>query len=179
MLHTASYFAEPKEADVTPPSSRDATLIQMIEQNDEKHEKMHARLRQDLDRLEEQVNKGLESLRLSAQSNLNRIEGVERMPVDATKLMLRTPVVVSILVTLLSVAFGIAGTWWTMRSGLDRLADKMESARQLQEASAQIQKMQIDMLSTAVKDVKNNQTMKQFDVQEVKDILMAGKAKPR
>ena len=162
---------------MTPPSSRDATLIQMIEQNDEKHEEAHRRLRQDLDRLEDQVNKGLEALRLSAQSNLNKIEGVERMPVDATKLMLRTPVVVSILVTLLTVAFGIAGTWWTMRSGLDRLTDKLESTEKLREASAQIQKMQIEMLSTTVKDVKNSQTLKQFDVQEVKDLLVAGKAK--
>src|SRR5512132_642111 len=90
-------------------------LIQMIEQNDQKHEEAHRRLRQDLDKLEEQVNKGLESLRERAQANRLKLEEIERLPVDATKLILRTPVVVTIVAFVLA----IAGAGWAIKSSVD------------------------------------------------------------
>ncbi len=149
-------------------SQRDTTIIQMIQQNDEKHEEAHRRLRQDIDRIEDNVNKGLEALRLLSAANLAKIEANAQLPIDATKLILRTPVVVSIVIFVVITV----GAVWGIRSSNDRLADRME-------ATARLQEEQITAIKADVKDVKQRQELKQYDVQELKDMLIRGQLKTR
>ena len=148
-------------------SQRDA-LIQMVQQNDEKHEESHRRLRQDLDRLEDNVNKGLESLRILTAANLAKIEANAQLPIDATKLILRTPVVVSIVIFVVITV----GAVWGIRSSNERLADRVE-------ATARLQEEQITAIKADVKEVKQRQELKQYDVQELKDMIINGQIKIR
>lgn len=147
---------------MTPP--RDG-LLQMIQQNDEKHDEAHRRLRQDLDRLEEQVNKGFNSLREGFLTNSSRIETVANTPIDATKLVLNTKVVVALLVMVL----GIAAAVWTIRSGMDRLSDRME-------ATAKLQDVQSGALKTAVDEMRRRQELQQYELQSLKEAILAMKA---
>lgn len=145
---------------------RDDGLLQMIEQNDDKHEEAHRRLRQDLDKLEEQVNKGLQSLRDGFNANKSRIETVEQKPIDATKLVLSTPVVVTIVV----IALGIAAGVWGIRSSMQQLADKLES-------SAKLQDVQNTALKTSVDEMRRRQELQQYEIQGLKEAILTGKAR--
>lgn len=145
---------------------RDDGLLQMIEQNDDKHEEAHRRLRQDLDRLEEQVNKGLQSLRDGFMANQSSIEHLKQKPIDATKLVLSTPVVVTIVV----IALGIAAGVWGIRSSMQQLADKLES-------SAKLQDVQNTALKTSVDEMRRRQELQQYEIQGLKEAILTGKAR--
>jgi len=148
-------------------SRRDDGLIQMIEQNDEKHEAGHERLRRDIDRvegfakrLEDQVNKGFESLREGRQSNTARIQQLEAAPIDATKLFLNAKVVVAAII----VALGIAGMLWGLKSAVSDLASKLDTASKIQELQNATMKSTLD-------DMKRRQELQQYEIQGVKDAL--------
>jgi hypothetical protein len=134
--------------------------MQMIEQIDDKHTEAHRRMRQDLDRLEEQVNKGFDSLREGRQHNAARIEKLETAPLDATKLVLNSKVVVSMLI----LALGIAASVWGLRSGISDLASKLDTAYKLQE-------MQNATMKTSLDDMKRRQELQQYEIQNLKDIV--------
>jgi len=150
--------------DKTMPERERSGLFQAIDQNDRKHTEAHTRLRHDLDKLEEQVNQGLEGLRSMARSNLAKIESIERTPVDATKLMLRAPVVVTVII----VALGGVGAVWSIRSGQDRLSDKVEAAFKLQQ-------VQYDALKTAVDQNSRRTELQQYEIQGIKEMILTGK----
>jgi len=142
-------------------------LVQMVEHVDQKHEEAHKRLRLDLRQLEEEVNKGFQSLRESSLTNRAKITEIEKMPVDATKLVLSTPVIVAMIV----MALGIAAAMWSVRSGMERLSDKMEAASKLSD-------VQNGALKTSVDDMKRRQELQQYEIQSLKEaILTANPAK--
>lgn len=144
---------------MTPP--RGDGLIQMVQQNDEKHDEAHRRLRQDFDKLEEQVNKGFESIRERITASESNIKSIEKTPIDATKLVLSTPVVV----TLVIMALGIAAAVWGVRAGMEQLAEKMESAAKLQD-------MQNTALKTSMDDMRRRQELQQYEVQGLKEAVL-------
>jgi hypothetical protein len=148
-------------------SRRDDGVIQMIEQIDEKHAEAHRRLRQDLDRLEEQVNRGFESLREGRQSNSSRIEKLETAPIDATKLVLNSKVVVSLVV----IALGIAAAVWGLRSAITDLASKMDTTYKLQELQNVATKAATDDVKASINDMKRRQELQQYEIQGLKDMV--------
>lgn len=144
---------------------RDDGLHQMLEQIDEKHSDAHKRLRQDLDRLEEQLNKGLETLREGRQANSARIEKLETSPVDATKLVLNSRVVV----TLVIIALGIAASVWNLKSSITEIASKMDNTYKLQE-------LQNSQMNKSIDSMKQRQELQQYELQGVKDEIQGFKA---
>lgn len=148
------------------PRSTDA-LAQMIENVDGNHTDAHKRLRGDLEELKREMTRGFSALRDDIHTNKASIAEVKNTPVDATKLMLRTPVVV----TLVAVVLGIAAAVWGIRSGMDRIADKME-------ATARLQDVQTSALKTSVDEMKRRQELQQFELQALKEaVLVSNKAK--
>lgn len=149
---------------------RDDGAIQMIEQIDEKHTEAHRRLRHefdllshDVDLLKDQVNKGFESAREGRQTNANRIEKLETSPVDVTKLVLSSKVVV----TLVIIALGIAASVWKLQSSISDLAGKMDTTYKLQE-------LQNNQMKDSIDEMKREQKLRQYEVQELKDAIRDG-----
>jgi len=151
-----------------PRRSTDA-LQQMIENVDENHVDAHKRLRGDFEELKREMTRGLNALRDDIHTVKSSIEGVKNAPLDATKLMLRTPVVV----TLVIMAIGIAAAVWGIRSGMDRIADKME-------ATSRLQDVQNSALKVSVDEMKRRQEIQQSEIQGMKEmILKQGEARAR
>jgi len=144
-------------------SRRDDGFIQMIEQIDEKHTEAHRRMRQDLDRLEEQVNKGFEALREGRQSNTLRIQNLEAAPIDASKLFLNAKIVIAAII----MAVGIAAAVWGLKSAISDLTSKLDTASKIQE-------LQNNTMKNSVDDMKRRQELQQFQIQELKDAIRDG-----
>jgi hypothetical protein len=159
---------------MTPP--RDG-LIQMIQQNDDKHEEAHRRLRQDLDKLEEQVNKGFQSLRDGFITNQSRIDTVANAPIDVAKLVMTPRIVIGIVMLVLSVAGAMWASTLGLRSDVRDILTRMDAKRADDANLARIQELQIGMLKATVEDMKKRQELKQYDIQDLTNALNGMKDK--
>lgn len=145
--------------------SRDA-LAQMIENVDKNHAAAHVRIREDFKRFEEELDKRYQLLYDGYMTNKAKIAEIEKTPIDATKLVLGTKVIVALVVLVL----GVAAAVWSLRSGMDRLADKME-------ATAKLQDVQTVGLKTSVDDMKRRQELQQYEIQGLKEAILTGKGR--
>ena len=144
------------------PLSRDA-LVQKIENVDENHQDAHRRLRNDLDSLKLEMNNAFRALREDISANKSSIELVKQTPLDATKLVLSSRVVVA----LVAIALGIAAAVWSIRSGMEQISDKME-------ATAKLQDVQTSALKSSVDDMKRRQELQQYEIQGLKEAILVG-----
>ena len=145
-----------------PPRSP-AALEQMIENVDENHQDAHKRLRHDLEVLEQEMNNGFKSLREDIHTNKNSIELLKQTPLDATKLVLNSKVVVALVI----MALGIAASVWSIRSGMDQMASRMETATKLQD-------VQYAAIKTSVDEMRRRQELQQFELQSLKEAILVG-----
>lgn len=168
-------------ADGTPMTAarRDDGLMQMIQQNDEKHSDAHKRLRQDLDRLEEQVNKGFETLREGRQANSARIDHLERAPTDISKVVLAPRIVVAIV----GLIVGIAGVFWAstygLRSDVRDILTRIEAQRSASEAMGRLQDVQAAAMRESIEAMKRRQELQQYELQGMKELILTGKVRTR
>ena len=145
---------------------RQEGLYQAIAQVDVKHDAAHKRLREDFRVLEERMGEAIQLLRDRSETNAKGIDKLVAMPVDATKLMLRAPVVVTVLVF----ALGMAAAVWSIRSSMERLSDKVE-------ATAKLQDVQNSGLKSAVDAVSRRQELLQYEFQSFKEQTLMGAIK--
>lgn len=162
---------------VTIPSSPDG-LLMMIEQHDDKHSAAHRRLRGDIDRLETQLNAGLQSLRDGHRDNAANIETVSNRPVDAARIMLTPSVVATIVVASLSIAGGVWASNSGIRSDVRDIITKMEAQDRTATATARFQDAQTSSLRSAIDDLKRQMELLKYEQQRLReDVTKKGTAR--
>lgn len=145
---------------------RQEGLHQAIAHVDVKHDAAHKRLREDFRELEDRMSEAVQLLRDRSEANAREINKLTATPVDATKLMLKAPVVV----TLVIFALGMAAAVWSIRSSMDRLSDKVE-------ATAKLQDVQNSGLKASVDAVQRRQELLQYEFQSFKEQTLIGRKK--
>jgi len=155
------------------------SLLQMIDQNDEKHDDAHKRLRTDLDRFEGQMQAALNEIRERQSEIRAKVEEAAGRPIDAMKLVLTPRVVMSIVAS----ALVVAGTMWAstlgLRSDVRDILTRMEAQKSANEAAVKLQEIQANSLRNAVDDMKRRQELQQYEIQALKEVILTGKGKAR
>ncbi len=154
-------------------------LIQMIENVDEKHQDAHARLRADFRALEAEVNKGFQSLREGYMTNRAKIDEVEKMPVDAMKLMLTPRIVASIVVSALLMAGGIWASTSGLRSDMRDVLTRMDAQKTAVDTTAKMQELQANTLRNNIDELKRRQELFQYELTALKEVILTKSTKPQ
>lgn len=165
---------------MTPSNPQHEGLLQMVQQNDDKHEEAHERLRRDLRELEKQVSAGLQSSRDSDTALRILIE----RPIDPGKVMLAPKLVVTIVLGVLSVAGAVWGLNSGMRSDVRDILTRMEAQRttiesqsKASEALGKLQEVQQSAIRNAIDEMKRRQELQQYEIQGLKEVILTGKVR--
>jgi hypothetical protein len=132
--------------DDSPSESTRAGLLQMIQQNDEKHEAAHKRLRETLRDLGDTVDSNFrhfEDQNNLVRSKLNEVSIKADTPVDATKLVLSSKAIIAVVLASVT----IAASYWN-------LSTKLDAQQRATEASAKLEEVQMKALGDAAADAK-------------------------
>ena len=115
-----------------------AGVLELVYQNDQKHDEAHRRMRHDLTEFEERM---VESMRrvVDTQHALQReVSQFVATPVDVTKMVFTPKIVVGVIIMVMS----IAGTVWTINSGLRSdvrdILTRMASEQRVSDANAKM-----------------------------------------
>ena len=151
-------------------------LLQMIEQNDQKHEDGHARLRQSLRDLHDTVERNFRHFEDQGnllRARLSAVDAYVATPLDATKLVLSTKAVIAVALA----AVTIAGSYWSLSVKLDTQQRSIESAAKLQEAQMQsLGSAAADAKATAA-DAKRQYELLRYEFQSLKETVIGKKAR--
>jgi hypothetical protein len=133
-------------------------LAQMVQQNDDKHEAGHLRLRQDIRRMDDRID----ALERGAQETARHVTRLEATPADVTKLYFAPRVVVAIVVT----ALALAGGQWELNATLrNELIKAIEVSTKLQDERA-------SALKTSVDAMQRRQELQQYEIQGLKEEIL-------
>lgn len=155
-----------------------ASLLQMITQNDQKHDEGHRRLRQALRDLEERVESNFAYLKdgfLANKSRLDTMDKLSTLPVDAAKLVLTPRVVVAIVAAAITLAGGIWASTAGLRSDVRDILTRMDAQKATYESSMKLQEVQSAALKTSVDDMKRRQELQQYEIQQLKEAILRRK----
>jgi len=159
--------------------------MELVQANDQKHEKGHTRLREDVTALESKVERHDEALK-SIEACLTRIEDTLKKPIDAMKLSF-TPRVVAVLV--MTVLSGIGGQWIinygqreelkanrVMMENATKLTDeRAAAARAAAEAEARLQTERSASMSDKISELQKAMEMRRLEIQAIRDIVQQRK----
>ena len=137
-------------------------LDQKIEQNDEKHEDGHRRLRTDIRHLERRLD---ELEKIGSATNV-RIIRLETTPVDVTKLKFTTNTVIAIVIAAATV---IASQITSSRSMKDDLLTSQKSSNDSMKADLL---KAIETQAESIREVKRKQDAQQYDINSLREEIV-------
>lgn len=157
-------------------------LLQMVQQNDDKHDDAHGRLRRDLRELEHQLTAGFQSLREAD----GKLQAAIDKPLDPAKVMLAPRLVVAIVAGVLGVAGGMWATTSGLRSDVRDILTRMEaqstamdSQSRASEALGKLQEVQQAAIRQSIDEMKRRQELQQYEIQGLKEVILTGKSRTR
>jgi hypothetical protein len=112
-------------------------VLELLDQTDQKHDEAHKRLRADVQKIEERHDEALGLLRDIAMANKTKILELEKTPIDATKIVMRAPVIVSIVVFVVTIVGGMYASTSGLRSSVDKIMLQMTAASDLSKERAE------------------------------------------
>jgi len=151
----------------------DSMLMQLVQQNDEKHEDNHHRLRADLRTLAEQVDE-IETRQHTIMGRVAKLENAP--PPDVTKLHFDTRVVVGIVLFAVSVFSANYASTYSLRSDVRDILTKMAQQDRLEESRAKLQEERSNTLRDAIESMKRRQELQQYELQGMKETILALKS---
>lgn len=165
-------------AEATGETMADDVLLQMITQNDDKHEKAHRRLRESLTELAEKVESNYQYLKDGHTADKSRIDAMEKqlgLPIDTARLALTPRVVFTIVTICIALAGGIWSSTSGLRSDVRDILTRMDAQKTAQEATIKLQELQSKTLQTAIDDMKRRQELQQYEIQQLKEVILGRK----
>lgn len=168
------------------PERRSDVLYQAMEQMDEKHDAAHKRLREDFRELEERMNDALQLIRDRQQENRERISKIADMPPNAEKLILNAKTIIAMVIFAVSITGGV----WSANSGVRAetsglrsdvrdILTRMEAQKNAYDSIAKLQEVQSNTVKTAIDDMKRRQELQQYEIQNLKEVILTGKGKAK
>ncbi len=145
-----------------------ALILQMVAQNDDKHESGHKRLRHDWRELEERIEKTEATL---AQHE-NRLVAMATAPHDLSKLSLSPGMVASIVIGIMSIVGGQLASTWGLRSDIALLNQRMSNQSEVDKGSQTMQIERAAALKGVVDDLKKKQDLLQLEVQSLRETIL-------
>ncbi len=150
-------------------------LEQMVAQNDDKQDEAHKRLRGDLQELRATVESNYVYLRDHHEVTRGRLDTLVATPVDVTKLVLAPRVVVGIVAAAVTLAAGLWGSTYGLRSDVRDILTRMDAQQKATEAVAKLQDLQWSTLKTTIDDMKRRQELQQFEIQALTKEIVSKK----
>ena len=158
-----------EETPMTTPSP-DA-LHQMILNVESNAHDAHRRLRDEIVHLKDQIDRGLSSVRTESNEDRRKFDvhaaTLAATPVDATKLVMSTRVII----TLIAGVLVIAGSLWN-------LGNRIDAQRLASENYREMQKIESSTIKSALDGMQRRQELQQYEIQGLKEAIITGKAKP-
>jgi len=158
-------------------------FLEILDQTDQKHTDAHQRLRTDFRELETRLDEAMKLLGEAHGANRAKLAELAATPVDMTKLVLRTPVVVSIILVICSIVGGMWASTSGLRSNIDKVVIQMEAASAL--AAERAQRVADnngvikDALATNSRDLKEQislitkrQELQQLQIQQMQESII-------
>jgi len=157
---------------------RAPSLLQMVQQNDEKHEGAHTRLRLAMDRLESR----LEEYETSCAKMDARVSVVEKARPEVEDLKWSTSRVAWIVGIALSIAGGMYASTYGLRSDVRDILTRTDAAIKQQdersntlktaiEAQAKLQDERSNNLKSSIDEMKRRIELQQFEISGLKDLI--------
>lgn len=140
---------------------RQSGLLQMVQQNDEKHDEQHQRLRDEVRKLEAR----LDTLARSDASHTLDLDRLDKRPVDVSNMWMRPQVAIAIVMFCLSIAGGMYASTYGIRSDV----------RDILTRSAALEKSQDDRyetLKSSIDEMKRRIELQQFQIGELRDMIV-------
>ena len=158
---------------------------EVLDQIDEKHSSSHTRLRGDLRGLETTVESNFRHF--DDQTRILRAEisaatAAASIPIDATKLVLTTPVVVSICGAVAVIVVSVFAANSGIRSDIRDINTKVDAQAKAMEAASALQTSQMTQIRDASNDAKaaaadarRQYELLRYEFQAMKESLTKGK----
>lgn len=140
---------------------RQPSLLQMLQQNDEKHEAAHTRLRLAHDRLDAR----LDAIDAACLKLEHRLSTLEKAPTELSNIRFTPQLVIWIVGAFLSVSGGMWASTYGLRSDVRDLLTRGDAQAKLEETRA-------DTLTKAIDEMKRRVELQQFEIQSLKDVLV-------
>jgi hypothetical protein len=168
---------------MTPSPFREG-LLQMIEQNDQKHDEAHKRLREDFREFlvqHENLLTASQSLRDRIIANENRLESLKDRPPDLEKAILSVKVVVAMIVFAITVVGGSWGASYSgrsenakanaerdvvlaqIRSDIRDMATRQDAEKEAKEADRRASQLRDEQWNRAIEAMQRRIEMIQYD----------------
>ncbi len=151
-----------------PNKTSTAVILQMVSQNDEKHEQGHQRLRTDWRELDERV----EHLETVSAQHENRLVAITSTPQDISKLSMSPGLVASIVLAVVGIVGTNLATTWGMRSDISSINLRLESRSELDKSTQKIQDERASALQKVVDEIKRKQDLQQLEVQSLRETIL-------
>lgn len=150
-------------------------VMQIVDELDTKHEDAHKRLRIDLRSLEERFDDATKLLHDNLATTRAKLADVAEhaaKPVDATKLVLSLPVIVTIVIA----AVSLGGVVWaanaSLRSDVRDILTRMDAQKMAIESALRLQEVQSNSLKTAVDEMRRRQELQQYEISGLKETIL-------
>jgi hypothetical protein len=160
---------------VTPAHPSTAAVLQMVQQNDDKHEDAHARLRATC-REHEGWMKRLEDL---INANTTAIAEVRATPPEAGKLRFSPSVVLTIVTISLSIGGGMWASTYGLRSDVRDILTRMALQSKSDEANLRLQDERATALRESIEAMKRRQELQQYELQSMRETMLETKSANR
>lgn len=140
---------------------RQSGLLQMVQQNDEKHDEQHQRLRDEVRKLEAR----LDTLARSDAAHTLDIDRLDKRPTDVSKLLFTPQLVVAIVTIAMSIAGGMYASTYGLRSDVRDILTRAD-------AQAKIQDERASTLRNSIDEMKRRVELQQFQIGELRDMIV-------
>lgn len=148
-------------------SSLPSPWREVLQQIDTGYAEAHKRLRADLTAAEQKIESNFNHFQDMALANRARIENLATTPIDATKLMLTTRAIL----TLVFGVVAVVASYWNLSSKLDAQQRSMEGAARLQEVQMKVLgDAAADAKATAA-DAKRQYELLRYEFQSLKEAM--------
>ena len=164
-----------------------AELLNLIAEKDREQQEDHKRLRKTLDELAEH----LEEQNKTIAANKTKIIELDKevalwkeRPVDAMKLVLTTRFVVGLLLFatvvvggVYTATLGLKQTDSDMKNAIANIMTKMDAQHEVSDANARISQASQAEQSKAIDEIKRQQALQAYEIQNLKDLLQGRRPK--
>lgn len=149
------------EGGVAPMSPSPDMLLKLVEQNDEKHEDGHKRLRVDYRELDARITK----LEASQAANETHFTKIDTTPTDVSQLHFTPQIVLLIVTTCLTVAGGMWASTYGLRSDVRDILTRMNNQATLDQMQIRLQDERSSALKADIEEEKRQRLLLKYDLE--------------
>lgn len=157
-------------------------LLQMVRQNDEKHEEGHKRLRGDWRSHDDELEKHgerLDKIEASQHKLDTRLTDIAATPPDLAKTTLSTGMVVALILAVVGIVGGQIALTRGLSSDIRDINTQLNLRAKADETLQKLQEERSAALKNAVETIGRKQELQQIQLQELRETVLGQQRKAR